>query len=173
MKKTKFTEEQIAFTLRQAEAGTPVAEVIRNMRGQRTDVLSLEEAIRRDGRRGAASPEAARGREPEVEAAGGGPVTRQGDATGRHPLKAVKPGRRRELVRHLRAQYRVSERRGCAVLRSDRSSHRYYTHASSLTPLLFDGRLFVACGRHFVRSSRRMSCRAEASGSNLTLGALV
>lgn len=31
MKKTKFTEEQIAFSLKQAETGTPVQEVIRKM----------------------------------------------------------------------------------------------------------------------------------------------
>ncbi len=31
MKKSKFTEEQIAFALKQAEAGTPVEEVCRKM----------------------------------------------------------------------------------------------------------------------------------------------
>ncbi len=31
MKTSKFTEEQIAFALKQAETGTPVKEVIRNM----------------------------------------------------------------------------------------------------------------------------------------------
>ena len=31
MKKSKFTEEQIAFTLRQAESGTTVTEVCRKM----------------------------------------------------------------------------------------------------------------------------------------------
>ena len=31
MKKSRFTEEQIAFALKQAETGTPVAEVIRPM----------------------------------------------------------------------------------------------------------------------------------------------
>jgi putative transposase len=31
MKKKRYTEEQIAFALRQSEAGTPVAEVIRKM----------------------------------------------------------------------------------------------------------------------------------------------
>lgn len=31
MKKTKFTDEQIAFALRQAETGTPVGEVCRKM----------------------------------------------------------------------------------------------------------------------------------------------
>ncbi|MFN7102827.1 MAG: transposase, partial [Pseudorhizobium sp.] len=29
MKKSRYTEEQIAFALKQAETGTPVAEVIR------------------------------------------------------------------------------------------------------------------------------------------------
>jgi len=31
MKKTRYTEEQIAFALRQAETGTPVKDVIRKM----------------------------------------------------------------------------------------------------------------------------------------------
>ncbi len=31
MKKSKFTEEQMSFALKQAETGTPVAEVIRRM----------------------------------------------------------------------------------------------------------------------------------------------
>ena len=31
MKKTRYTEEQIAFALRQADTGTPVGEVIRKM----------------------------------------------------------------------------------------------------------------------------------------------
>jgi len=31
MKRSKYTEEQIAFALKQAELGTPVAEVIRKM----------------------------------------------------------------------------------------------------------------------------------------------
>ncbi len=31
MKKSKFTDEQIAFALRQAETGTPVTEVVRKL----------------------------------------------------------------------------------------------------------------------------------------------
>ena len=37
----------------------------------------------------------------------------------------MKPDRRRKLVRNLQERYRISERRGCAVLQFDRSSHRY------------------------------------------------
>jgi len=32
MKKSRYTDEQIAFAMKQAETGTPVAEVIRRMR---------------------------------------------------------------------------------------------------------------------------------------------
>ncbi|TCP29360.1 putative transposase [Sphingomonas sp. BK235] len=32
MKRSRYTEEQIAFALKQAETGTPVAEVIRRMK---------------------------------------------------------------------------------------------------------------------------------------------
>jgi putative transposase len=31
MRKSKYTEEQIAYTLRQAESGVPVAEIIRKL----------------------------------------------------------------------------------------------------------------------------------------------
>ena len=45
MKKTRHTEEQIAFALKQAETGTAVAEVIRADGDLRADVLPLEEGI--------------------------------------------------------------------------------------------------------------------------------
>ena len=40
MKSSKFTEEQIAFALKQAETGTPVKEVIRKMGITEADLLS-------------------------------------------------------------------------------------------------------------------------------------
>jgi len=46
MKKSRYTDEQIAFALKQAETGTPVAEAIRRM-DFRADVLPLEEGVRR------------------------------------------------------------------------------------------------------------------------------
>jgi len=39
MKKTKFTEQQIAFALKQAETGTRVEEVCRKMGNFRSHVL--------------------------------------------------------------------------------------------------------------------------------------
>ena len=33
LKKSRYTEEQIAFTLKQAETGTPVTEVLRQVGG--------------------------------------------------------------------------------------------------------------------------------------------
>ena len=46
MKKTRYTEEQIAFALKQAETGTRVEEVCRKMG------ISEEEEIWRHGRHG-------------------------------------------------------------------------------------------------------------------------
>src|SRR5713226_7426173 len=45
MRKSCFTEEQIAHVLRQAETGTPATEVCRGDGGDRADLLSLEEAV--------------------------------------------------------------------------------------------------------------------------------
>jgi hypothetical protein len=45
MKKSKFTEQQIAFALKRAELGTQVEEVCRKV-GIRCHVLQLEEEVR-------------------------------------------------------------------------------------------------------------------------------
>jgi hypothetical protein len=47
MRKSRFTEEQIAFALKQAETGTPVAEVIRRNGRFGADLLPVEEALQR------------------------------------------------------------------------------------------------------------------------------
>jgi putative transposase len=55
MKKSKFTEEQIAFALRQAEGGTPMADVCRQLGVSEASFLRL---VRRNTG-SSASPEAA------------------------------------------------------------------------------------------------------------------
>src|SRR5690242_18025475 len=131
MKKGRYTEEQIAYALRQVELGTPVVEVVRKMGDgrQRADFLPVEEAVRRYGRRRDSAAEAVGRGEPEAQAAGGRPEFRQADAAGRALKKTLRPGRRRDLVRHLEERYGVSERRGCRALRFQRSSHRYRSTA--------------------------------------------
>ena len=56
MKKSKFTESQIVFALRQAETGVTVAEVCRKMGISEATLLQLEEEVRRAGYHGVAPP---------------------------------------------------------------------------------------------------------------------
>jgi len=53
MKRKRYTDEQIAFALRQAEAGTPVAEICRKMGVSQQTFYHLAEEVRGDGRGGA------------------------------------------------------------------------------------------------------------------------
>ena len=45
MKKSKFTEEQISYVLRQVESGTPPADVCRQLGVSEAPVLDLEEEV--------------------------------------------------------------------------------------------------------------------------------
>lgn len=47
MKRSKFSDQQIAFVLRQAEEGIAVAEVCSKAGGQRSEVLQMPQKIRR------------------------------------------------------------------------------------------------------------------------------
>ena len=125
MKKSRYTEEQIAFALKQAETGTPVAEVLRRMGDLGADLLPLEEALRRARYGRVATSQAARGREPQAEAAGRRSEPGQAHPAGGAVKKALTPGRRREIVADVRAFQGVSERRSCLALGFDRSSIRY------------------------------------------------
>lgn len=50
MKKTRFTEEQIAFALRQAESGVAVKDVCRKMQISEQTFYRWKEEVHRDGR---------------------------------------------------------------------------------------------------------------------------
>ena len=71
MKRSKFSEQQIAFILRQAEEGTSVEEVCRKAGVSVQTYKSVAKEVRRADAVGDASAEAARGGEPAAEAAGG------------------------------------------------------------------------------------------------------
>ena len=128
MKKSKFTEEQIAFALRQAESGTTVAEVCRKIGHRRGHLLQLEEEVRRPRRQRAAPLEAAGRRECPAQAHGGRPEPGQADAAGSHPEKAVKPARKRELANFLIDASRVSIRRATAVAQLRQGTYFYRPH---------------------------------------------
>jgi putative transposase len=70
VKKSKYTEQQIAFALKQAELGTSVEEVCRKMGYQRCHLLQLEEEVRWAKSIRAQAFEATGGRERQVEAPG-------------------------------------------------------------------------------------------------------
>jgi putative transposase len=77
VKKSRYTEEQIAFALKQAELGTPVDEICRKM--------GVSDVIFHHWRRkysGAVPTQAARGRERQTQALGSRSVARQGHAAG-------------------------------------------------------------------------------------------
>ena len=50
MKKSKFSEEQMAYALRQVESGDAAGRRLPADRGQRSDLLHLEEEVRPPGR---------------------------------------------------------------------------------------------------------------------------
>jgi putative transposase len=93
VKKSRFTEEQIAFVLKQAETGTPVAEVLRRMGINEQTCLTLEEALCRLGHGRAAPAEATRGREPQAQAARCRSEPRQA-----HPVRHVLAKELRRLL---------------------------------------------------------------------------
>ena len=66
VKKSKFTDEQIAFALKQAELGTRVEEVCRKMGISEATFYSLEEALRRCRSFRAAPLAPAGGRKPQA-----------------------------------------------------------------------------------------------------------
>jgi len=101
VKKSRYTDERIAFALRQTETGTPVKEVLRKMGISEQTFLPLEAALRRPGPERIAPYEAAGGGEPPSETDGGRSFPRQDDASGRALKKTLRPAHRRTLVGQL------------------------------------------------------------------------
>jgi putative transposase len=69
--------------------------------------------------------EVAGGGERQAEENCRGSLAGQGDAAGCSEPKALRPGRRRQLVDEVRGTWRVSIRRACRVLRTDTSTYHY------------------------------------------------
>lgn len=121
MKKSRFTEDQIVFALKQAELGTSVPDVCCK--------LGISDATFYTWRKNfsfGAEAYAATGRgKSAAEEAGCRSEPRQGDAAGRAGKKELTLARLREWVRDLQVRYGASERQVCFALRVSRSSFRY------------------------------------------------
>ena len=136
MPRKGFTEEQIGVALRQAEAGTAVAEICRK--------LGIAEPTFYRWKRkyaGLGISEIRRLKQLEDENRRLKQVVADltldkamlqdvAILTGRGPPKVVTPSCRRDVVAHLEAAYRVSERCACRATGFPRSSQRYRSRAA-------------------------------------------
>ncbi len=135
MKKSRFSEQQIAFILKQADDGTSVEEVCRKAGISQQTYYRWRKKYAGLMPSGGAAAEAARGRERTTEANGGRPVSGQGHAAGCYPSKALRPTKGRELVDYMRGTWQVSIRRACDVLQFRRSTYHYKSRRPSQAAL--------------------------------------
>jgi putative transposase len=89
MKKSRFSDEQIAHALRQAEAGTPLAEITRKLGVSEATLLLLEEKVRQYGHGRDSRVASAARRQCMTQARRCGSHARQNDAAGRHFKKML------------------------------------------------------------------------------------
>src|SRR5215470_16415090 len=122
MKRSKFSEEQVAYALRQVEAGTPVGDVCRQMGVSEATFYAWKKEVRAPGRERAPPPAAARGRKRAVEAPGGGSHARQAHAVGGAAKKRLRPVRRRELAGWFHVTFQVSCARACRLAQFSRAA---------------------------------------------------
>ncbi|MCG6158343.1 IS3 family transposase [Rubinisphaera margarita] len=125
MKKSQFTDQQIAFALKQAEARTPIEEVCRKIgvsqqtfyRGKKKFAGLGVEELRRLRQ---LEEENKRLKSLVADLSLDKQILQ--DILGK---KALKPARLRECVEGAKACCRISERRACGLVSLARSSHRY------------------------------------------------
>ncbi|MDN7638789.1 IS3 family transposase [Burkholderia cepacia] len=149
MKTSKFTEEQIAFALKQAELGTKVEEICRK--------LGISEATFYNWKKkfgGLGPSELRRLRQLEEENTKLKRLVADlsldkamlQDVLGK---KALKPARRRMLIDELRDRYRTSLTKTCALFGMSRSLYRYQSVARDSSALLMRIKEITATRVHY------------------------
>ncbi|WP_153634953.1 IS3 family transposase [Marinobacter salsuginis] len=162
MKRSRYTEEQIAFALKQAELGTPVPEVCRKM--------GISDATFYTWRKkygGLGPSELKRLKQLEEENQRLKKLVADlsldkamlQDVVGK---KALRPPRKRQLVADLQKRYRVSERQACAVLQFSRASCRYQSVARDSSALSMRIREITLTRLHY--GYRRVHVQLQREG---------
>ncbi|HAX09523.1 MAG TPA: IS3 family transposase [Marinobacter hydrocarbonoclasticus] len=162
MKRSRYTEEQIAFALKQAELGTSVPEVCRKM--------GVSDATFYNWRKkygGLGPSELKRLKQLEEEnhrlkklvADLSLDKAMLQDVVGK---KALRPPRKRQLVADLQARYGVSERQACAVLQFSRASCRYQSVARDSSALSMRIREITLTRLHY--GYRRVHVQLQREG---------
>ena len=121
MKRKRYTDEQIAYALRQAEAGTPIKEVCRKLGVSEQTFYTWRRKFAGMGVAELWELRQLRHENGEVEAAGGRSEPGQAHAPGGAIKKGLKPARKRKVVRYLQEGFRISERRACRLTQFSRS----------------------------------------------------
>src|SRR5947209_6386214 len=108
MKKSKFSESQIVAILKEGEARNSHSADLAQTRDQPGHVLRLEIALRRCQRGGAEAGEGARGRERESQTRVCGVGAGKHGHQGRAEPKTLTPSAKREAVRIMVEQHKLS-----------------------------------------------------------------
>ena len=122
------TEEQILAALRQAEGGTTVVEICRDVGISEQTFYVWKRKYVGLGLSELRELRQLREENTQVETPGGGSLARSAYAAGDRPKKAVRPRDRRALARWAQTTYQVSERRVSRLVPMARASLRYQGH---------------------------------------------
>ncbi|WP_085941381.1 IS3 family transposase [Herbaspirillum rubrisubalbicans] len=149
MKRSKFTEQQIAYALKQAELGTPVEEVCRKMGISDATFYNWKKKYG-----GLGPSEVRRLKQLEEENTKLKKLVADlsldkamlQDVLGK---KALKPSRKRLLIEELRNRYQASLTQTCALFKMSRSLYAYQSKARDATPLVMRIKEITATRVHY------------------------
>lgn len=124
MRKSKFSEVQIAAILKEAEAGVAVAEVARKHAISAATFYQWRSQVRRHGSVGHAVAAGAGTGECEAQAVVRGSEPGSLDPQGDADKKVLTPKQRRAAVDWAVEEKQVSQRRACRIAQQSRASQR-------------------------------------------------